>query len=418
MQADWVIRNAREVITLAGPARPRAGIEQSDLGLVEHGAVAIRGDRILDVGSEPDILSRYQASPEQTLDARDGVILPGFVDPHTHLVFAGTREKEFAMRLAGKSYMEIAAAGGGIRSSVRAFRAAIDEEILEQSRRRLDRMLQFGTTTAEVKSGYGLDVAQELRALRLIEALNHTHPIDLVGTFMGAHEIPDEYRDNRAAYVELVADEMLPRVAAETGARFCDVFCERGVFDRDETARILRAAQRLGLGLKVHADEFAPIGASELAGELGAVSADHLLVTTESGMTALRDGGVVAVLLPGTCFSLGTHGYANGRKMIEMGIPVAIGTDCNPGSSMIDSMPLVLALACLEIGMSPAETIVAATVNAAYAAGVGDDRGRIEPGLRADLQILHPGSHLTLVYHLGGSHVRWVFKDGRLVYSS
>lgn len=416
MQADWIIRNAREVVTVAGPASPRTGKAQAELGVIEHGAIALRGDRILGVGPESEILRSFRAPSEQTLDADGGVILPGFVDPHTHLVFAGTRENEFAMRLAGKSYLEIAAAGGGIRSSVRAFREASDEQILEQSRKRLDRMLQFGTTTAEVKSGYGLDLEQELRALRLIETLNDRHPIDSIGTFLGAHEVPDEYRDNRDAYVELVAEEMLPRVAAETAARFCDVFCEQGVFDREQSAQILRSAQRLGLGLKVHADEFAPIGGSELAGELRAVSADHLLVTTESGMVALRDGGVIAVLLPGTCFSLGTHAYANARKMIEMGIPVALGTDCNPGSSMVDSMPLVLALACLEIGMSPAEAIVAATVNSAFATGVGDDRGRLEPGMRADLQILEAPSHLTLVYHLGGSHVRWVFKDGAPVY--
>jgi imidazolonepropionase len=417
MQADWIIHNAREVVTLAGPSKPRSGQAQSELGLIEHGAIALQGDRILAVGSESEILRDFRASRERTLDAHGGVILPGFVDPHTHLLFAGSRAHEFAMRRAGKSYMEIAAAGGGIRSSVRAFRQASDEEILEQSRRRMDRMLQFGTTTAEVKSGYGLDSEQELRALRLIAKLNRIHPMDLIATFMGAHEVPDEYRDNRAAYLEQIVEEMLPRVAAETEARFCDVFCEQGVFDRDETATILRAASRLGLGLKVHADEFVPIGGSELAGEMKAVSADHLLVATESGMKALRDGGVIAVLLPGTCFSLGTHDYADGRKMIEMGIPVALGTDCNPGSSMIDSMPLILALACLEIGLSPAETIVASTVNAAFAAGVGEDRGRLEPGLRADLQVLDAETYVSLVYHLGGSHVRWVFKDGERVYS-
>ncbi len=414
-QVDRIIRNAR-VITLDGPPVPRRGPDQSFLGVLERGAIAIRGETIAAVGSEPELLGAYEARPEDVFDAGGGAVLPGFVDPHTHLLFAGSRENEFEMRCQGKSYLEIAAAGGGIRSTVRAFRGATDETILEESRRRLDRMLSYGTTTAETKSGYGLNTAQELRALHLIERLNGTHPIHLVPTFLGAHEFPDEWRSDREGYVRLLAEEMLPKVAAETSAAFCDVFCEEGVFTVEQSRRILGEARRLGLGLKLHADEFAPIGGSELAAELGAVSADHLLEVLDAGLRALARGGVTAVLLPATSFSLGKRKYAPGRTMIEMGIPVALATDCNPGSSMTESMPLVISLACLEIGLSPAEALSAATVNAAHAVGLSGDRGRIAPGLRADLQVLDTPSYVMIPYHLGSSHVRAVFKNGRQVH--
>ncbi len=413
-RVDSLIFNAGQVVTMGQEPGPRRGPEQSRLDIVEDGAVATKNGRIHAVGPSQDLRSAFEAPAEQTIDAERGVVLPGFTDPHTHLLFAGTREHEFEMRCQGRSYMEIAAEGGGIRSSVRSFRAAADEAILGQSLRRLDRMLHYGTTTVEVKSGYALSTEQEMRALRLIEELDQRHPCDLVSTFLGAHEFPDEYREDREAYVRILTDEMLPRVAAETNARFCDVFCEAGVFDVEQTRRVVEKAQKLGLRLKLHADEFEPIGGAELAGELGAVSADHLLASTDQGLEALRDGGVIAVCLPGTSFSLGKHVYARGRKMIEMGIPVALATDCNPGSSMVDSMPLVLSLACLEIGLTPAEAVVAATVNSAHAVGEGADRGRIVPGLRADLQILEAPSYVSLVYHLGGSHVRWVVKDGRV----
>jgi len=417
-RVDWILKGARQVVTLDGPPVPRRGADQAFLGLVEGGAVALRGERIVAVGPESDLLATFEAPDAQVLDTQGGVILPGFVDPHTHLLFAGTREAEFEQRCQGLSYMEIAAAGGGIRSTVRAFRAASDEAILAQSRRRLDRMLQYGTTTAESKSGYGLNTESEVRALRLMERLDADHPVDLVPTFLGAHEFPDEYRSDREAYVRLIVEEMLPRVRRETPARFCDVFCEEGVFTAPQSRVILSEARRQGLGLKLHADEFAPVGGSELAAELGAVSADHLLEVTEHGLLSLRAAGVTAVLLPATSFSLGKRRYAPGRTMIQMEVPVALATDCNPGSSMTESMPLAMSLACLEIGLSPAEALCAATVNAAHAAGVAGDRGRIAPGLRADLQILDAPSYVTLVYHLGASHVHWVFKNGRPVLSA
>jgi len=412
---DLIIRNIGQLVTLDGPPAPRTGEAMGALGVIEGGAVAVRGDRIAAAGPEADILAAFQAPAGNVIDAEGGVVLPGFVDPHTHVLFAGSREREFELRCQGRSYQEIAAAGGGIRSSVRAFRAAGDDEILAATRRRCDRMLRLGATTVEAKTGYGLDVEQELRALRLIGRLSAEHPVDLVPTFLGAHEFPDEYRNDRDGYVRLIVEEMIPRVAAERLAVFCDVFCEEGVFTAAQSRAVLTAARAHGLGLKLHADEFAPIGGAELASELRAVSADHLLRVTEQGLLALRAGGVTAVLLPATSFSLGGEHYAPARKMIQMEIPVALATDCNPGSSMCESMPLVLSLACLELGLTPAEALTAATVNAAHAVGLSADRGRIAPGMRADLQILDAPSYVTLAYHLGVSHVRQVVKDGRPV---
>jgi imidazolonepropionase len=411
-RVDGIIRNIGQLVTLDGPPVPRRGEAMQALGIIEDAAVAMCGGRITAAGSEQDIVTAFEAPASEILDAEGGVVLPGFVDPHTHVLFAGSRWREFELRCQGRSYQEIAAAGGGIRSSVRAFRAASDAELKTQTRRRLDRMLALGTTTAEVKTGYGLDTEQELRALRLIDELDTEHPIDLVPTFLGAHEFPDEYRDNRDDYVRLITDEMLPRVAAQTKARFCDVFCEEGVFTAEQSRAILQTARRLGLGLKLHADEFAPVGGSELAAELGAISADHLLEATEHGLMALRRGGVTAVLLPITSLSLGKGRYAAARTMVQMDIPVALATDCNPGSSMTESMPLVMSIACLELGLSPAEALTAATVNAAHALGLADDRGRVAPGLRADLQLLEAPSYVSLMYHLGASHVRQIYKNG------
>jgi imidazolonepropionase len=319
------------------------------------------------------------------------------------------------MRLAGKSYMEIAAAGGGIASSVRAFREASDEEILASSLDRCDRMLALGTTTIEAKSGYGLSLEHEVRALRLIDRLDDLHPIGIVGTCLGAHDIPPEYWSDRAAYVRLVRDEMIPRVAAETRARFCDVFCEKGVFTPEESREILTAGLRHGLRPRLHADEFAPSGASELAGELRALSADHLMEATEAGLAALREAGTVAILLPATSFSMGKQRYAPARRMVELGIPIALATDCNPGSSMTVSMPLVLTLAVLELKMTLPEALHAATANAAASLDLGGRVGRLSPGLDADLQILAAPTAAAIVYHLGGIPPARVLKAGRWV---
>jgi imidazolonepropionase len=352
------------------------------------------------------------------IDAAGCVVLPAFVDPHTHVLFRGTREWEFEERLRGKTYMEIAAAGGGIHSSVRMFREASDEALLADSLCRLDQMGAYGTGTVEIKTGYGLAPDQELRALRLIGALADRHRLRVVATYLGAHEIPREHAANPDAYVDLLVDRMIPAAGGLGIARFCDVFCERGVFTVEQSRRILLAARRAGMRSKLHADEIEPTGGAELAAEVGAVSADHLGKVSAEGMRRMAEAGVVAVLLPGTLFSLRASAYAPARRMIELGVPVALATDCNPGSSMTESMPWIIALACREMGMTPAEAVTAATYNAAAALGLAGECGALAPGYRADIQILRAPSYARLPYHVGHPDLRdlilggdWVLRD-------
>jgi imidazolonepropionase len=411
-----LIRHARQLLTVPpGPGgRASRGAAQGELGLIEDGALAVEGERVVAAGPTAEILAGFRVRPGGTeIDARGCVVLPAFVDPHTHVLFRGTRENEFEMRLQGRSYMEIGAAGGGIRASVRAFRAASDEALIEDTLDRLDRMAAYGTGTVEVKTGYALDPEQELRALRLIRRLGERHPVGTVATYLGAHEVPDEHRADPDAYVELLVARMIPEAAALGIARFCDVFCEEGVFSIAQSRRILSAARAHGLGLKLHADEIEPMGGAELAAELGATSADHLGRISEAGIAALARAGVVAVLLPGTLFSLRARAYAPARAMIEAGVAVALATDCNPGSSMTESMPWVISLACLQMGMTPAEAIVAATRNAAAAVGLAGDRGSLAAGFRADAQILRASSYAHLPYHVGASDVRDLILGGR-----
>jgi len=417
-EVSLLVTGARQLVSVPPPVGggPKTGAAMEELGVIEDGALAVDGERIVAVGTTAEIREAFRPSGRGVeIDASDCVVLPGFVDPHTHVLFSGTREWEFEERLRGRSYMEIAAAGGGIRSSVRMFRAAGDEEVLEESLLRLDRMVAFGTTTVEVKTGYALDPAQELRALRLIDELGRRHLIEIVATYLGAHEIPDEYRDNTEAYVDLLVARMIPEAGALGIARFCDVFCEEGVFSVAQSRRILRAGQAAGLRPKLHADEIKALGGAELAAELGAVSADHLGRISDSGIAAMASAGVVAVLLPGTLFSLAAREYAPVAKMISAGVAVALATDCNPGSSMTDSMPWIIALACLEMGMTPAAAVTAATYNAAAAVGLAGDRGSLIPEYRADLQVLAAPSYARLPYHVGSSDLRDLVVGGRPV---
>ncbi len=415
---DLIIRNIGQLITMDGAAGPRRGPAMRELGLVEGGAVASSDGRVLAAGPESSVMASVETGPGTTvIDADGGVVTPGLVDPHTHAVFAATREGEFAMRVEGRSYEEIAEAGGGIRSSVRSLRAASPELLRENGQAALDRMLEYGTTTAEVKSGYGLSLESELKMLRVASELADTHVVDVVPTFLGAHEFPDEWRDDREGYVDHLINDMMPAVAAERLARFCDVFCEEGVFTVEQSRRVLTAARAHGMEPKLHADELHPFGAAELAAELEAASADHLVCVSDDGIAALAAAGVVAVLLPGTTLSLGSSEFAPARKMIEAGVPVALATDCNPGSSMTESMQIILALASMMLRMTPEEALVAATVNAAAALRAGDVLGSLAPGRQCDAVIWEVDDYRAIPYHYGVNLVAAVVKRGEMVVS-
>jgi imidazolonepropionase len=414
---DLLIHNLAEVATARG-SESLCGADQGRVERLASAVVLCRGDQISFVGSAAELEQRFGALPDvERLDGGGGTLVPGFVDPHTHLPWAGDRAEEFAQRLAGKSYLEIAAAGGGILSTVRATREASEEELAAQIAPRLDRMLALGTTTAEAKSGYGLSLDDELKQLRAIRRAAADHPVDLVPTLLAAHEIPPEHRHERQRYVDLICDEIVPATAEAGLARFCDVFCEKGVFTAEESRRVLVAGQEHGLRPRLHADEFADSGGAELAAELGALSADHLMAASEKGIEAMAAAGVTAVLLPGTSFFLMKHTWAPARRLVEAGVPVALATDCNPGSSNTESMPMVFVLAIFELGLSIEEALVAATVNAACCLGLGREIGTIEEGKRADLVLLSEPSLFHLAYHFGGNPVAAVVKSGRLAAS-
>ncbi len=413
MHADLIIINAKELLTLQGDATPRSGKAMNELGIVKNGAVAIKDGKIAAVGTTEEILSQWQG---ETYDAKGCVVMPGFVDPHTHPVFFNTRENEFEMRIEGKTYVEISKSGGGIRSSIEAVRKADEETLFQLSKKRIERMISCGTTTLEAKSGYGLSTESELKMLRVIKRLNDELPIEIVPTFMGAHEFPVEYKDNREEYIRILKEEMMPKVAEEGLARYCDIFTEDHVYSIEQSRDILTRAKELGFQIRMHADEIEPIGGAELAGEMKAVSADHLGAASDEGIRAMRDGGVIAVLLPGTIFSLGMKSYARARKMIEEGLPVALATDYNPGSCNCDSMPMIITIATLQMRMTIAEAITAATINAAYSLEMGDRTGSIEVGKQADILIMDMPSYQYLPYHFGSSDVLKVFKQGNLIY--
>jgi imidazolonepropionase len=392
-----------------------------ELEIIPDGAVAIRDGRVLDVGPSAELCGQVRAT--QSLDAGGRLLMPGFVDPHTHLVWAGERAHEFEMRVAGLSYMEIMAAGGGIMSTVRHTRAASLDELVGQTRPRLECMLAHGTTTIEIKTGYGLNTQDELKQLQAIRRLQDRSPATLVPTFLGAHAVPAEYKGREDGYVDLVVEEMLPAVAGEmardSGSKerllFCDVFCEEGAFTLEQSRRVLEAAKALGLGLKIHVDEFKALGGTRLAVELGATSADHLVCTPPDEIELLARSGTVAVALPGTPFGLGHHDYTPARALIDAGGALALATDCNPGTCWCENMQLMIALACRTMGMTPAEAISAATINAAHAVGLGGEVGSLEPGKRADLILLDVPAYQHLAYRFGTNLVGAVVAGGRNV---
>ncbi|KJS79137.1 MAG: imidazolonepropionase [Desulfotomaculum sp. BICA1-6] len=417
IKADFLVHNAGQLVTVAGYSRrPKRGAELADIGLVENGALAARDGIIVAVGPAAQVQEQVELTGDATvIDAGGRVVLPGLVDPHTHVVFAGSREHELEMKIAGMGYLEILAQGGGILDTVRATRAAGREELVAAGRKYLDQMLAQGTTTAEVKSGYGLTTEDEVKILEAVRELHNSHPVDLVPTFLGAHAIPIEYKANPDAFVRLVIEEMLPAVAREGLAEFCDVFCEAGVFTVEQSRQILLAARRLGMQPKLHADEIVSLGGAELAVELGAFSADHLMAVSAEGIRQLAESGTVAVILPATTFCLMGKQYAPARSMIEQGVAVALASDFNPGSSPVNSMQIVMGIACRQLKMMPAEVVSAVTINSAHALGRAARVGSLEVGKQADLVIFDALDYRYLMYRFGTNLAMTVIKSGKVV---
>ncbi|MCZ8511759.1 imidazolonepropionase [Paenibacillus filicis] len=415
---DLLIHNIGTLITMQGNRETRKGSEMSEVAAVRRGAVAIRDGIIAAAGPEDEVLAQIGGLPvERKHDAEGRLVTPGLIDPHTHLVHGGSREHELDLKLKGVSYLEILAQGGGILSTVRSTRQATEEELYSKAKQSLDTMLSLGVTTAEAKSGYGLTLEDELKQLRVARRLNQEHPVDLVSTFMGAHMVPEEYKGRSGEFVRLVIEQMLPEVKRQGLAEFCDVFCEHGVFSVEESEQILLAAKEMGFGLKIHADEIEPMGGAQLAGKLGCISAEHLIAASDEGLEAMRQAGVVAVCLPATSFNLRLKQHARARRMIEMGLAVALSTDYNPGSSPTESLQLVMTLGCLNLGMTPEEVLTAVTINAAHAIGKADTVGSLEAGKQADLVIFKADKLAYLPYHFGINHVHTVLKRGNMVVS-
>ena len=414
MKQKVLLINADELVTCRGHA-PKSGQAMNDLGIIKNGGVAIENGLITHVGETSDLLGLIDKARYEVIDCVGRCVMPGFIDAHTHLVFGGYRAEEFSWRLAGASYMEIMEKGGGIVNTVHATQKASREELKQLAFEHLNSMLAQGVTTVEAKSGYGLDLITEIKQLEVASELNRDHPIEVVSTFMGAHAIPPGYKGRADAFIDFMIGDVLPVVAERKLAEFCDVFCEKGVFSIEQSRRLLQAARKYGLKAKVHADEIVPLGGAELAAEVGAVSADHLLHASDGGIDLLAAKEVVAVLLPATAFCL-KEPYARGRYMIDRGLAVALATDFNPGSCFTASIPLIFALAVLYMGLSPAEAITALTCNAAAAVCRTDSIGSIEPGKQGDIIILKYPSHLFIPYHVGMNTIERVIKKGQLVW--
>lgn len=414
-RADFLIERADMVATCAGPA-PRRGPAQREMTALRGATVAARDGRIVFVGAADALAGQVDVQPDAVrVDARGCTVVPGFVDPHTHLVYAGDRRDELRRRLAGATYADIAAGGGGIPRTVAATRAASEDDLVRGGRARLDEMAASGTTTCEVKSGYGLTLESELRQLRAIRGLDAGHALDLVATFLGAHDVPPEYRDRPDDYVTLVVDEMIPKVAQARLAEWCDVFCEEGVFTPQQSRAILDAGTRAGLKPRIHADELAASGGTRVAVEAGARSADHLIFVDESGADALAAAGVCAVLLPIAALYLKIGRYAPARMLIERGVPVALGTDVNPGAGLSSSMPFAITLACFAMGMTLEEALIAATLNAAWSLDRAATVGSLEPGKLMDAVVVE--GDVTNLIRVGPSPIRAVVKRGQIISS-
>jgi imidazolonepropionase len=414
MPGSVAVVNIGQLLTLGGPKRPRVGAELRELGIIPNAALLLENDRIAAAGSYADL--RSHIAPDSTvIDAGATCVTPGFVDAHTHLVFAGNRADEFEQRIAGATYQQIAAAGGGILRTVKLTRAASEDELLTAARHHCDWMLRGGTTTLEAKSGYGLDRETELRMLHVLARLHREGPARIVSTLLAAHTVPPEFADHRGEYIRCIAEELIPAVAAAGLAQYCDAFCDDHAFTVDETRTVLTAAQHHGLKLRIHAEQFRPGTGAALAAELGAATADHLETVAEETLIQLREAHVQPVLLPGSVFALGRTQYPPARRMVELGLAIVLATDFNPGSSPIASMPFILSLACLQMGLSPAEALTAATVNAAWSLDLGNRAGSLEEGKQADFLIHEFTDYRELAYFIAAPARPRVFIAGREV---
>ncbi len=419
MKATLVIQNIQNLITVEGKNKPRAGSLQGKIGLIEDGILAVNNDNIIYVGQGE--LPKTIEIDDNTIiiDGTGKTITPGLIDSHTHLVHGGSREYELSMKLNGKGYLDILKAGGGIHSTARATTNASFKKLYEKSEKSLNTMLEFGVTSVEAKSGYGIgNFDTEIKQLEVVNQLNENHTIDIISTFMGAHAVPKEYKHDSDAFVDILVDDMIPEVANRKLAKFCDVFCEEGVFSVEQSRKILNVAKKYGLLTKIHADEIVSLGGAELAAEIGCISAEHLIGASDQGIKSMAENGVIAVLLPGTSFYLQNGTVARARKMIKENVPIAISTDYNPGSCPSENLQLMMTLAALTLKMTPEEIIVGTTMNAACALGIQDKVGSLEVGKKADIAIFDTPNLEYLIYHFGINHTYMVIKNGEIVYRS
>lgn len=415
-KVDLIIIHANELVTIDTTyGVPRVGLEMKNLAIIPDGAVGISRNMIVFVGTTPELFVHFPPNEETVIiDATNRLVTPGFIDPHTHIIFDGYRENELEMKLSGKSYIEILESGGGILKTVKATREAPLARLIKNGKIILNRMMEYGTTTIETKSGYGLDIKNEIKSLLAVKELNLEHPIDIISTFLGAHAVPPEYEGKADEYIELVTSEMIPRIAKEELAEFCDVFCEEGIFSTNQTKKILSTAIKYGMKPQIHIDEIVDTNGALLAAELNAVQVGHMLKSNNNGLKALKNAETIATLLPGTPFCLMLKDYAPARKMIEMGIPIALATDLNP-NCWTESMQMIIALACYHMKLSPAEALTAATINAACAIERQKEIGSLEVGKKADILVFDVPNHNFLPYRFGVNLVSKVIKNGKVV---
>lgn len=416
MKTDLIIHSAQQLITCAGNSKAKKGQEMQNLGVIKDGAIAVKNGVIFDIGNSADILAKYDA--EVFFDAKNKVVMPGFVDPHTHIVFAGNRLDEFELKIKGADYLEILANGGGILSTVNHTRNASKQELIKQTLKRLDKMLKYGTTTAEIKTGYGLDTETEFKMLEVILELNKLHSIEIIPTFLAAHAVPPEFKENANQYVDLICNEMLPKLKETLNSQlsssncFVDVFCEKNAFDLTQTKRILETAKDLGFGLKAHVDEFTNLGGSKLSIELSATSIDHLDAISDDEIKLLANSETVGIVTPTVNFNFGSTEYADARKLIDRGCAIAVSTDYNPGSAPCPSQQTAMQIACRYQKLLPSEVITATTINAAHSIGLGEKTGSLEVGKQADILILETNDYREICYEFGGNFVEKIFKNG------